>query len=126
MWRKPRRGIAREQLDRRRFSEADIRPAHVVRPGPGFGLWVVHDTHDNQELIVSAGSVARSLRPAGDGAARLATRARVGTPSSLRLRLGISAPRSSPSPRWWVPARTRSAWWKPIPTPCRPDLSLPR
>lgn len=61
--RKPRLGIARQQLDVRRKNEADLRPSVITRPGPGFGLYVVHDTHSTEERIVSAGSITRSLRP---------------------------------------------------------------
>lgn len=63
MERKPKRGTAREQLDRRRFRESDIRPAVIKRPGPGYGSWVVHDTHTQDERIVSAGSITASHRP---------------------------------------------------------------
>lgn len=64
MWRKPPSGTVREQLDKRQKREADLRPAHVVRPGPGFGSYVVHDTHDpSRERIVSAGALGRSFRP---------------------------------------------------------------
>lgn len=63
-WRKPRTGTAREQLDKRQQREADLRPAHVVGPGPGPGTWTIHDTHDSsRERFVSAGVIGRSLRP---------------------------------------------------------------
>lgn len=61
--RKPRLGAPKQQLDDRRRNEADVRPKIIMQPGPGFGLYTVHDTFTGDESIVSAGATSRSLAP---------------------------------------------------------------
>lgn len=63
MWRKPRLGVAREQLDRRRTKEADVVPLYITGPGPSLGLWEAHGPHGESAEIVASALGRQSFRP---------------------------------------------------------------